>query len=124
MGHGRHAVALATFGYRVFGVDLRMEAVRDAVQRAAARQVVVRGWCADLSDYPLPHERFELLVVARFLRRDLFPSLHNAIAPGGVIVYETFTEAQRAHGRGPTSPDHLLQPGELRGRFEDFGAVF
>ena len=34
--------------------------------------------------------------------------------PGGVVLYETFTTAQRALGTGPTSPDHLLEPGELQ----------
>lgn len=120
MGRGRHAIALVEAGYRVFGVDLRLEAVRDAVARAAARRLVVRGWCADLTTYPLPHERFELVVVSRYLQRNLFPALRNAVAPGGAVLYETFTEAQRMLGRGPTSPDHLLKPGELRLLFPEF----
>jgi hypothetical protein len=31
-----------------------------------------------------------------------------------VLLYETFTVAQRRHLRGPTSPEHLLEPEELR----------
>lgn len=124
MGRGRHAMALAKSGFRVFGVDLEIAAVRDALASAAAHQLVVRGWCADLTNYPLPHQRFELLVVSRYLQRDLFPSLRDAVTPGGAIVYETFTEAQRAHGRRPTSADHLLKPGELQGHFTDFEVLF
>jgi hypothetical protein len=30
-----------------------------------------------------------------------------------VLLYETFTEAQKRLGRGPQSPEHLLKPGEL-----------
>ena len=42
------------------------------------------------------------------------------MVPGGVVLYETFTIAQREHGRGPTSPDHLLEPGELMRLFDGF----
>ena len=71
-------------------------------------------WCADLVVCPPPPGRFDVVVVARYLQRDLFPSLVKALTPGGVLLYETFTTEQRAHGVGPTSPDHLLAPGELK----------
>ena len=120
MGRGRHAVLLARAGFTTFGVDIRHDAVRDAMRAAAADGLAVRGWCADLTRAPLPAARFDLIVVTRYLQRDLFPSLRAALVPGGVVLYETFTVAQRALGRGPTSPDHLLEPGELRARFEGF----
>ncbi len=117
VGKGRHAAVLAAHGYRVFGVDRDESAVRAAIARVGAGGGLVRGWCADLTISPLPHERFDLIVVTRYLQRDLFPALAAALAPGGVMIYETFTTAQRERGRGPTSPDHLLAPGELRGHF-------
>ena len=43
----------------------------------------VDGWCADLTRYPLPRGRFDLVVVCRYLQRDLFPALRDAVAPGG-----------------------------------------
>jgi SAM-dependent methyltransferase len=123
MGRGRHAMVMARAGLDVFGVDRRLDAVVDAVSLAAEAGVRVRGWCADLTAHPLPTAYFSVIVVARYLQRDLFPSLAAALEPGGVIVYETFTERQRAHGRGPTSPEHLLVPGELRQRFADLEVV-
>ena len=124
MGRGRHALVLAKYGFRVFGVDLNLDAVRGAVTQASANGLVVRGWCADLTAFPLARERFELIVVTRYLQRDLFPTLSDALTPGGVVLFETFTEAQRGRGRGPTSPDHLLAPGELRARFDAFEVLF
>ena len=62
--------------------------------------------------------------MARYLQRDLFRALHDALTPGGVVIYETFTHAQRALSRGPTSPEHLLRSGELRAAFEDFEVIF
>jgi 2-polyprenyl-3-methyl-5-hydroxy-6-metoxy-1,4-benzoquinol methylase len=120
MGRGRHAVSLARAGFRTFGVDLAFDAVREAVQAASAAGVTVHGWCGDLSRSRLPAGRFDVVVVTRYLQRDLFPDLREAAVPGGVVLYETFTTAQRAHRRGPTSSHHLLEPGELRRLFEGF----
>ena len=124
MGGGRHALLLARFGFRTFGVDVRWDAVRGAMEEAARRKLRIRGWCADLTTHPLPSSMFHLIVVTRYLQRDLFPSLRAAVRPGGHIVYETFTVKQRALGTGPTSADHLLEPGELRGYFNDWTIQF
>jgi len=124
MGRGRHTLALARAGWRAFGVDIREGAVREGVSAAAADGFAVLGWCADLTAHPLPRARFDLIVVTRYLQRDLFLSIREAVVPGGFVVYETFTTAQRALGRGPRSADHLLEPGELRRLFEGFEVRF
>jgi SAM-dependent methyltransferase len=123
-GRGRHVRVLARAGFSVFGVDRSLEALQDAVALMDEAGERLRAWCADLTATPLPRARFELVLVTRYLQRDLFASLRAAVVPGGAIVYETFTERQLAYGRGPTSPDHLLQPGELRRYFDDFEVVF
>jgi len=74
--------------------------------------------------FPLPAAAFDLLVVTRYLQRDLFPSLRGAVRPGGCVIYETFTVRQRELGVGPTSPDHLLAPGELRALFAGWDVLF
>jgi SAM-dependent methyltransferase len=124
MGRGRHALVLAREGFTTFGVDIRLDAVQEAMRAAAGEGLALRAWCADLTQTPLAQARFDLIVVTRYLQRDLFPSLREAVVPAGAILYETFTVAQRALGRGPTSPDHLLEPGELRDRFEGFEVLF
>ena len=124
MGHGRHAGVLARAGLQTFGVDIALTAVRDASAQAAAEGLIVRGWCADLTRSPLPVARFGLVLVTRYLQRDLFPSLRAALVPGGFALYETFTVHQRIFGVGPASPDHLLEDGELIARFEGFEIVF
>ena len=120
MGRGRHALALARMGWRAFGIDRDLGALRTAMGRAAAEGSIVRAWCGDLTVTPLPTAAFELVVVTRYLQRDLFDSIRRAVVPAGVVVYETFTIDQRALGFGPTSADHLLAPGELRSRFDGF----
>jgi len=124
MGRGRHAVLLARAGFRTFGVDVKLDAVRDALAAARHEGVRVEGWCADLTRCVLPRARFDLVVVSRYLQRNLFEDLRAAVAPAGTVIYETFTVAQRATGKPPHSPDHLLEPGELRRRFDGFDVLF
>jgi tellurite methyltransferase len=124
MGRGRHTLLLARAGFRTFGVDHNEDAVRAAVAMAAAEGLDVRGWCADLTSIHLPARRFDLVLVTRYLQRDLFPALREAVRPGGFVVYETFTVRQRLLGFGPTSPGHLLAPGELREQFGEWDIVF
>jgi tellurite methyltransferase len=124
VGGGRHALLLARFGFHTFGVDANFEAVRTAMNAASRDQRRISGWCADLTVYPLPVNAFDLVVVARYLQRDLFPSLRASVRPRGCVVYETFTVQQRALGAGPTSPEHLLEPGELRGFFDGWDVLF
>jgi 2-polyprenyl-3-methyl-5-hydroxy-6-metoxy-1,4-benzoquinol methylase len=124
MGRGRYAVMLARAGFRTFGVDIKADAVHDAMMTAMADGVRVNGWCADLARHPLPKARFDVVLVSRYLERDLFPALREAVTRDGVVLYETFTTAQRAKGTGPRSADHLLEPGELLRRFDGFDVLF
>jgi hypothetical protein len=52
------------------------------------------------------------VVVANYLHRPLLPDLVTAVAPGGVLLYETFARGQERFGR-PQRPEFLLRPGEL-----------
>ena len=124
MGRGRHALLLARHGFVTFGVDAKYDAVRDAGGSARREGLTIRGWCADLTMAPLPVRAFDLVVVTRYLQRDLFPAIKAAVRPGGCVLYETFTTAQLAHGTGPKSPDHLLTPGELRSFFDGWEILF
>ncbi len=111
-------MVLAEAGFTVFGVDRDLKALCAAGALVASAGSQLRAWCADLTETPLPTSRFDVIVVTRYLQRALFPSLMEALAPAGVLLYETFTVFQRAHGGGPTSSDHLLEPGELVRAFD------
>ncbi|HWW83817.1 MAG TPA: class I SAM-dependent methyltransferase [Vicinamibacterales bacterium] len=119
-GRGRHAWRLARAGFKTFAVDISFEMVREVRAIASRDGVDIACWCADLNVHPLPESRFDLVVVTRYLDRELFPAIRATVVPGGVVLYETFTAEQLALGWGPKSPAHLLHPGELRTRFEGF----
>ena len=63
MGRGRHALPLARAGFRTFGVDVQLDAVRDAIDAGRREGLRISGWCADLTRPSLPRDRFDLVVV-------------------------------------------------------------
>lgn len=96
----------------------------DAVDRDAAALAVmakmsnIHTLCADLEDglWPYPTQCFDGIVVSRYLYRPLLPMLHEALADGGVLIYETFMAGNERFGK-PSNPDFLLQPDELMTSF-------
>jgi hypothetical protein len=56
---------------------------------------------------------FDAVMVFNYLDRASMPRIIGLVTPGGRLMMETFLEAQRAAGWGPTSENHLLLPGEL-----------
>lgn len=108
-GRGRHARWLAAQGHPVDAVD------RDAEALASLAQVPgVTTLCADIENrsWPCPKDAYHGVVVANYLHRPLFPHLVEALAPGGVLIYETFAAGNERYGR-PSNPAFLLAPGEL-----------
>ena len=108
-GSGRHARFFAARGHPVDAVD------RDAAAIAALAVVPgVVARCADIEGGPWPYagRQFAAVVVTNYLHRPLFPALIATIAPGGLLIYETFAEGNEAYGR-PANPDFLLRRGEL-----------
>lgn len=120
MGEGRHAVPLAEAGFVTYGVDLAVDRLLTARRAAAGRRLEFLQWAADLDSYPLPDGRFDLLFCTRFLLRARWDDLKRSVKPGGFVMYETFTTGQLARRSGPSSPDHLLHPGELATAFGDW----
>src|SRR5512134_2740084 len=103
-GGGRHARLLLSMGYEVVAVD------REPLSLGGAR--FVRADLEDASPWPLPGERFQGIVVTNYLHRPLFPLLERSLAPGGVLIYETFMLGNERYGK-PSNAAFLLQPGEL-----------
>jgi SAM-dependent methyltransferase len=109
-GTGRHARWFAAAGHAVLALD------RDPQALAALHGVArVRTMAADLEQgaWPLPPgQRFAAVVVTNYLHRPLWPHLLQALAPAGVLLYETFAHGNASVGK-PSNPAFLLQPGEL-----------
>lgn len=114
-GTGRHAVPAVRSGRHIVLADI----VFQAVAAARATEPRLDGVVAEASRLPLRPGRFGIVMVANFLDRAIFPDLIALLAPGGYLVYETYTTAhldlvQRGLARGPQSLAYLLHPRELR----------
>lgn len=116
-GTGRNAVHLALHGFDVTGIDHLPDALdraRDLAHRSGVR-IHTRHEDLERSGV-LTGVQVDVVVVVRYLDRNLFPALAAALRPGGMLVYETFTVEQRRLGH-PRNPLYMLQPGELRAAF-------
>jgi tellurite methyltransferase len=72
---------------------------------------------------PLEPARYGAILVFRYLHRPLMEDIKAAVKPGGLVIYETFTLAQRQFGR-PSNPDFLLHPNELKDNFDNWDIHF
>jgi SAM-dependent methyltransferase len=106
-GSGRHVRHLAAGGFRLTAVDRDEQALQPL---SACGETL----CADLESgpWPLAGRQFDGVLVTHYLWRPRWPELLSCLAPGGVLIYETFADGHQTVGR-PSRPEFLLQPGEL-----------
>ena len=109
-GHGRHAKWFYQLNHPIALVDRSHDAIESIAIPAEACEKVV----ADIENGPWPFEgrQFDGVVVTNYLWRPLLPTLLASLTPGGVLIYETFTEGNETVGK-PSRPDFLLRQGEL-----------
>ena len=114
-GGGRHSRFFIDRGHKVTAIDRDVSALTPDPDLEVILADVENG-----SPWPLPGRSFGAVVVTNYLHRPLFPALLDTLAPGGVLLYETFMEGNERFGR-PRQPEFLLKDGELldlvRGRF-------
>jgi len=112
-GDGRHSLAAATLGAAVTGVDRDVTRLVLARERAAAAGLSIEWRELDLEGAWPELGSFDAVLVFNYLDRASMPRILRLLSPGGLLIMETFLEAQRGAGWGPTSEKHLLRPGEL-----------
>jgi SAM-dependent methyltransferase len=109
-GSGRHARLLAESGHPVIALD------RDITMVTEIATPGITPFRHDLeqdsASWPFEAERFAVIVVTNYLHRPLFPHIVESLAPGGVLIYETFAQGNELLGK-PSNPAFLLAPGEL-----------
>lgn len=120
-GQGRHMRWFASHGHPVTGVDRSAEAI-------AAVAPLGEAIVADIENapWPLMHDgkvrTFDAVIVTNYLWRPLFELMAQSLAPGGVLIYETFSTGNETVGK-PSRPDFLLQSGELLRAFADLQPI-
>lgn len=109
-GSGRHVRLLLNAGHPVVAVDRDISRLADL--QHDPRLETIEADLEDGSPWPLPGRTFAGIVVTNYLHRPLFPTLIEALMPGGVLLYETFAAGNEKYGK-PSSPQFLLRDGEL-----------
>lgn len=108
-GAGRHGRWFSERGHKVSAVDRDSEATAGLI--AANPLIDVRVADIEAGPWPFAGQTFDAVVVTNYLWRALTPTLIASVAPGGVLLMETFALGQASVGR-PRNPEFLLQPGE------------
>jgi tellurite methyltransferase len=139
-GTGRHTLLLAARQQPVTAVDSSSAGLDVLEQRASAfglktnrlRNSHVLAPChegialieSDLERVVLPVAAYALVLCVQYLQRSLFGQIGRALAPGGMLLFETYTRAQLEFPGGPKNSEHLLEHGELRTAFPSLRLLF
>ncbi|NPA71855.1 MAG: methyltransferase domain-containing protein [Gammaproteobacteria bacterium] len=122
-GGGRDAVSLAKLGWQVTAVDQESRVLKRAKQLADHSGAMAKFKCCDLKKQGcFPEGTFKLVVVVRYLNRELFQQIDAAIEPGGYLLYQTFVTGVEAFG-SPKNPNAILQLDELSKEFKDYEII-
>ena len=90
-GEGRNAVFAAEKGYQTLAVDISATGIEKARDLADEKGVTIETCVVDLDSWEIKQNAFDLILCFNFLDRQIFPVIKNALKPGGLIFYETFT---------------------------------
>jgi tellurite methyltransferase len=140
-GAGRHSLLLAEGSHPVTAVDGSSVALEILAERARAQNFQVHCSSkreieaedrsrhiqlihADLERAILPTASFAVILCIHYLQRSLHLQIERALAPGGMLVFETYTLPQLEFAKGPHNPAFLLETGELHGAFPSLELVF
>jgi len=121
-GEGRNGIYLLKNNVPVVFADTSKSALGVVAEKLQGSDQQFDCWQVDLEQdglSPLSDKRFAAVLVFNYLHRPLMDPIREAIEPGGLIIYETFTTENRQFGR-PNNGDFLLKQKELEYLFEDW----
>ncbi|MDP6925311.1 MAG: methyltransferase domain-containing protein [Candidatus Scalindua sp.] len=127
MGEGRNAVFLAGNGFDVDGCDISEKAVEKARLLARESSVTLNAFAADLEEYKIPVNTYDLITCFYYTQRDLIPQIKEGLKNGGMVMIETYSIDQLKYGKdapGPKNPAYLLKHNELLDSFRDFRILY
>jgi len=110
-GNGRNGLSLLRHGFSLSFLD-RDSAALDAIAQQAPSSAFIHGDLESTTPYQIAPNSYDAIIVFRYLHRPIMPMIVAALKPGGILVYETFTEQQASIGR-PKNPNFLLKDNEL-----------
>ena len=122
-GLGANAILLAQQGLEVDAWDIADVPIAALQDVALKRQLSIQTEVRDVETHPPEPETFDVIVVSYFLDRNIIPALIDALKPGGLIYYQTFTQ-QHVSDRGPQEATFRLADQELLYLFSGLQVLF
>jgi 2-polyprenyl-3-methyl-5-hydroxy-6-metoxy-1,4-benzoquinol methylase len=122
-GLGGNALLLAEQGLEVEAWDIADVPIAALQAMTSEQQLPVRAQVRDVEANPPEPGTFDVIVVSYFLNREIVPALMQALRPGGLIYYQTFTR-QRVSDRGPQREEFRLDDQELLQLFSGLEVLF
>ena len=129
-GEGRNAVHLAELGYEVVGVDRSQVGMDKAQALAQERGVFIETVVSSIEDFDLTEGEWQGIISIFFhlppeLRKKVNRAVVKGLAPGGILILESFTPQQLKFGTGgPPHLERLVSLATLEEEFEGLEFLF
>lgn len=116
-GSGRHSLYAAQQGYQVLAVDLRTGPILELQENLPLdlkNRIEVMELDLEQPEFPALKKDYFIdgIIVTNYLNRPHFHQVLDLLAPGGILIYETFAVGNERFGK-PSNPAFLLQKDEL-----------
>ena len=119
-GSGRHTLFFARNGCRVVAMERSVDALTSLHDSIDSERLPVSVVQSDVENMSLLPESFDAIVNTCFLFRPLAQRYEEALRPGGILYFRTFTtDHQDVLGNTRPRRDFLLEPDELRRMFRN-----
>ena len=112
-GTGRNALCLAEQRYEVDAIDISDEALAIARERAIERSLSVNWIRSAIEDYSFPEQAYDVVMVDFCTLPHRLPDVKEALAPGGVFLYEHHLRSAAPVKRGPSSDRYRFRSNDL-----------
>jgi len=119
-GNGRNTIFLARHGFSVDAIDISDV----GLNLFAGKHPGIHAICADFDDFDIPANRYDLIMNIKFLSRRLFPFIREGLAPGGILIFQTFLDKPDENKDRPACRDYLLRENELLHAFLSMRVLF
>ncbi|PLA75230.1 class I SAM-dependent methyltransferase [Hydrogenovibrio sp. SC-1] len=111
-GLGGNARLLAQCGFKVDAWDISDTALTQLNNWAAVNRLPINPMLCDFEQMLFPYQQYDVIVISRYLNRDLWPQICQALKPNGKLFFQTFLAPVQIHA--PKNPAYYLQAGELQ----------
>ena len=119
-GNGRNSFFLSKLGFKVDAVDISDVAIdwlKGKVEEKDVRSVFPK--LMNLEEYPLPENKYQIVLNFNYLERTLFNQIKKSLVPGGLLFFETPNVDHIEILKSKLNKDFVLKHNELISSFID-----